>query len=91
MSPRALRRFGISRAALPPGSEILFDDVSVFARYRWQILTAVGLYLVLSSNDISWSVWIYVAIWAGTTAVAAGVIKLAGVWVERCALPAKSR
>ena len=47
------------------------------------ILTAVGLYLVLSSNDISWSVWIYVAIWAGTTAVAAGVIKLAGVWGDK--------
>ena len=48
---RALRRFGISRTTLPPGAEILFDDVSVFTRYRWQILTGVGL-LILQSGLI---------------------------------------
>jgi GAF domain len=45
---RALRRFGILRAGLPAGAEILFDDVSVFTRYRWQIVTAAGL-LVLQT------------------------------------------
>jgi signal transduction histidine kinase len=49
---RALRRFGISRTALPAGSEILFDDVSVFTRYRWQILTGIGL-LILQTGLIA--------------------------------------
>jgi hypothetical protein len=45
---RALRRYGIERSTLPAGAEILFDEVSVFTRYRWQILTGVGL-LVLQT------------------------------------------
>jgi len=40
---RALRRFGIQRSALPPAAEILYEEVSVFRRYRWQILSGLSL------------------------------------------------
>lgn len=45
---RRLRRWGIARSALPANAEVLFDEVSVFQRYRWQILGALGL-LVLQT------------------------------------------
>lgn len=38
---RQLRRFSIPRTALPDGSVVLFEDASVFERYRWQIVSAV--------------------------------------------------
>lgn len=41
------------------------------------ILTAVGLYLVLRHFEVDLSIWIYVAIWFGATALAAATIKLA--------------
>jgi signal transduction histidine kinase len=43
---RALQRFAIARSTLPPGAEILFDEVSGFERYRWQILTGIGALVV---------------------------------------------
>ncbi len=41
------------------------------------ILAAVGLYLVLGYFKVDLSIWVYVAIWFGSTALAAGTIKLA--------------
>jgi signal transduction histidine kinase len=43
---RALKRFAIARPTLPAGAEILFDEVSVFERYRWQLFTGVGVLVV---------------------------------------------
>lgn len=39
---RVLRRFSIPLSALPPHSVVLFDEVSVFQRYRWQIASTAG-------------------------------------------------
>lgn len=41
------------------------------------ILCAVGLYLVLKAYEVTWSVWIYVGIWFGSTVLAVAIIKLA--------------
>jgi hypothetical protein len=41
------------------------------------ILVAVGLYLVLPAYEVNWSVWIYIAIWVGSTVLAVAAIKLA--------------
>jgi signal transduction histidine kinase len=43
---RELRRWGISQSNLPPGSEILFREPDMWARYRWQILLIVAVILV---------------------------------------------
>jgi signal transduction histidine kinase len=43
---RALRRWRVSEAQLPPGSEILFREASIWERYRWQIVViAAALFL----------------------------------------------
>jgi signal transduction histidine kinase len=49
---RALRRWKVSEAQLPPGSEILFREASIWERYRWQIV-AVAAALVLQSTLIA--------------------------------------
>ncbi len=41
------------------------------------ILATVGLYLVLRDFEVDLDIWIYVAIWFGSTLLAAGTIKLA--------------
>lgn len=43
---RQLRRYGVTTAALPANSELLFDDVPVFERYRWPILGTLGVVAV---------------------------------------------
>ena len=43
---RALQRWGVDAASLPPGSEIRYRDASVWDRYRWQITTAAALILL---------------------------------------------
>jgi hypothetical protein len=40
------------------------------------IIGVVGLYLVLSNYQINLAIWIYLIIWAVTTGVAAGGIRL---------------
>jgi signal transduction histidine kinase len=45
---RELRRWNISESDLPPGSTILFRELSVWERYRWQIVL-VAIALVLQS------------------------------------------
>ncbi len=40
------------------------------------IIGVVGAYLVLSTNKIDLAVWIYLVIWAITTGVAVGAIRL---------------
>ena len=40
------------------------------------ILAAFGLYWVLPSFQIDWTIWIYVGIWLGLTLLVAGVLKL---------------
>jgi signal transduction histidine kinase len=49
---RALRRWKVSEAQLPPDSEILFREASIWERYRWQIV-AVAAALVLQSTLIA--------------------------------------
>ena len=48
---RELRRWGISEARLPAGSFIRFREPTVWERYRWRIVGAVGL-LVLQTGLI---------------------------------------
>lgn len=48
---RELRRWGISEARLPAGSRIRFREPTVWERYRWRIVSAVGL-LVLQTGLI---------------------------------------
>jgi hypothetical protein len=45
---RALRRWKVSEAQLPPGSEILFREASIWERYRWQIVV-IAAALILQS------------------------------------------
>lgn len=40
------------------------------------IIGVVGLYLVLSTHQINLALWIYLVIWAVTTGLAAGAIRL---------------
>ena len=42
----ALQRWGISESRLPPGSEILFREPTVWERYSWQIATAAAVLLI---------------------------------------------
>jgi signal transduction histidine kinase len=41
-----LRRWGISQASLPPGSDVLHYEPGFWDRYRWQILGVVSLCVV---------------------------------------------
>ena len=43
---RELQRWGISEARLPPGSEILFREPTIWVRYRWQMLMITAVFLV---------------------------------------------
>ncbi|WP_338311665.1 HAMP domain-containing sensor histidine kinase [Bradyrhizobium sp. TM239] len=43
---RQLQRWGISESRLPPGSEIVFREQSVWERYRWQMLLIASVILV---------------------------------------------
>lgn len=45
---RQLRRWGISTSQLPPDAEIRFTDLSVWAEYRWIIIAAMVLIVLLS-------------------------------------------
>ena len=40
------------------------------------ILTAFGLYWVLPTFEINWSIWIFVGIWLGLAALIAGALRL---------------
>jgi signal transduction histidine kinase len=50
---REMRRWGISEARLPPGSEIYFRDSSAWDQYKTQIL-AVTAALLLQASLIGW-------------------------------------
>ncbi|KRQ03754.1 sensor histidine kinase [Bradyrhizobium manausense] len=43
---RELQRWGISESSLPPDSEILFREPTVWERYRWQMLLIAAIILV---------------------------------------------
>ncbi|MCP3410223.1 ATP-binding protein [Bradyrhizobium sp. CCGB01] len=43
---RELRRWGISESRLPPGSEVVFREPSIWERYRWQMLLISAVFLV---------------------------------------------
>jgi len=43
---RELQRWGISESRLPPNSEILFREPTVWERYRWQMLLIAAIILV---------------------------------------------
>ncbi|MET3995684.1 signal transduction histidine kinase [Bradyrhizobium sp. JR7.2] len=43
---RELQRWGISETSLPPGSEILFRESTVWDRYRWQMLLITAVILI---------------------------------------------
>ena len=43
---RQLRRWGISDDKLPPGSTVLFRELTFWERYRWQLLGALLLFAV---------------------------------------------
>ena len=43
---RELRRWGIARDALPPGSVILFEQPSFWSLYRWRIIGVASLCIV---------------------------------------------
>jgi hypothetical protein len=45
---RQVRRWRLDARRLPAGSVILFEDTSVWRRYRWYIIGAVGVLLVQS-------------------------------------------
>jgi hypothetical protein len=38
------------------------------------IMGTAGLYLTLTSLEIAWSIWIYLAIWVAVTLLAAGLL-----------------
>ena len=40
------------------------------------VIATIGLYFVLSTLEIQLALWMYVIIWAATTGVAAGLIRL---------------
>ncbi|MCA1433018.1 sensor histidine kinase [Bradyrhizobium sp. BRP20] len=43
---RQLHRWGISESRLPPGSEVLFREPSIWQRYHWQMLMILAVFLV---------------------------------------------
>jgi signal transduction histidine kinase len=50
---REMQRWGISERRLPPGSEILFRELTAWERYRWQI-TSILLALLVQFAMIAW-------------------------------------
>ena len=43
---RQLKRWGLSEAALPPGSVVRFKDLSVWELYRWHIIGLIALVFI---------------------------------------------
>jgi len=41
---RQLRRWGISAASLPPGSDVRFREPSLWDLYHWHIISAIGVF-----------------------------------------------
>ncbi len=50
---REMQRWGINESRLPPGSEVLFREPTVWERYRWQI-TSILLVLLGLVSMITW-------------------------------------
>jgi signal transduction histidine kinase len=50
---REMQRWGISEKRLPPGSTVLFRELTAWERHRWQI-TSLLLALLLQSAMITW-------------------------------------
>jgi signal transduction histidine kinase len=50
---REMQRWGISESRLPPGSEVLFRELTVWERYCWQI-TSILLVLLGLVSMITW-------------------------------------
>lgn len=50
---RQLKRFGISEASLPPGSEVRFRELTAWEQYRWQIML-IAAALVIQTTLIIW-------------------------------------
>jgi signal transduction histidine kinase len=50
---RVMQRFDIGESALPPGSQILFRDPSLWETHRWQIVGVVAT-LLLQAAMIAW-------------------------------------
>jgi signal transduction histidine kinase len=50
---RQLKRFGISEASLPPGSEVRFRELTAWEQYRWQIML-IAAALVIQAILIIW-------------------------------------
>ncbi|MFY9599514.1 MAG: ABC transporter substrate binding protein, partial [Pseudolabrys sp.] len=50
---RQLKRFGISEANLPPGSEVRFRELTAWEQYRWQIML-IAAALVIQTTLIIW-------------------------------------
>ena len=50
---REMQRWGISEKRLPPGSTVLFRELTAWERYRWQI-TSILLALLVQSAMITW-------------------------------------
>ena len=53
---RQLQRWKISESRLPPGSEILFREPTVWETYRWQIVTIAAVILAQAAL-ILWLLW----------------------------------
>jgi len=53
---RQLQRWNISESRLPPGSEILFREPTVWETYRWQIVTIAAVILAQAAL-ILWLLW----------------------------------
>ena len=53
---RQLQRWKISKSRLPPGSEILFREPTVWETYRWQIVTIAAVILAQAAL-ILWLLW----------------------------------
>ncbi|MBX9844047.1 MAG: ATPase [Xanthobacteraceae bacterium] len=53
---REMQRWGISESRLPPGSQVLFRELTVWERYRIQISTVIGL-LLIQGALITWLIY----------------------------------
>src|SRR5829696_6847474 len=53
---RQLQRWKISESRLPPGSEILFREPTVWDTYRWQIVT-IATVILAQAALILWLLW----------------------------------
>ena len=53
---RQLQRWKISESRLPPGSEILFREPTVWETYRWQLVTIAAVILA-QAGLILWLLW----------------------------------